>query len=225
MSPLSLHRQDAPACVVLIQRSAPSPLAAKAASCRRTPNTLGESTRPMDCAGRAERRRRFRTHHDPGKLPRLSRAPKRCRASLAAALKTRSGEPTGPVDCGDMSPLSLRRKGRPDACSLSRARRIPNVQPKRRRAAALQNVAHTPLWTAVTCHRFRCAARDGLTRVPYPRLGAFRTCSQSGVVPPHSKHARANPRPMDCAGRAERRRRFRAHHDPGKLQRSPRARG
>jgi hypothetical protein len=46
-------------------------------------------------------------------LPRESRAPKRCRASLATALQNTHGEPIHPVDCGDMSPLSLRRRNDP----------------------------------------------------------------------------------------------------------------
>jgi hypothetical protein len=128
----------------------------------------------MDCAGRAERRRRFRAHDDPGKLPRRSCAPKRCRASLATALQNTPGEPARPLDCGDMSPLWLRRQTCSGVCFC-------------------------------------------------PAFGVFPACSQSGVVPPHSKHARGeSTRPMDCAGRAERRRRFRAHDDLGNLPRRSR---
>jgi hypothetical protein len=59
-------------------------------------NTPGEPARPVDCAGRAQRRRRFRTHHDPVNLPRRSRVPKRCRASLATALQNTLGRIQAP---------------------------------------------------------------------------------------------------------------------------------
>jgi hypothetical protein len=115
LSPLSLHRPNGPARVPA-QRSVHSRRVAKAASCRRTPNTPGKPTRPLDCAGRAERRRRFRTHHDPGNFPRRSRA----QSGVALRLPPQSKharQTTRPMDCGDMSPLSLHRQNGPGVCA------------------------------------------------------------------------------------------------------------
>jgi hypothetical protein len=228
----------------------------------------------MDCAGRAQRRRRFRTHHDPVNLPPGSCAQSGVALRLpphskhARRIHTPYGlrRQSAAATALSRAPRSLEtptQVARSKAVSRSachrtpkRARRTHTPYGLRRQSAASTALSHAPrsrgtshparalesgvalrlpphsktrsanpyaLWTAVTCHRFRCTARTVLA-CPCPAFGAFSTCSQSGVVPPHSKHTPGeSKRPMDCAGRAQRRRRFRTHHDPGKLPHGSRA--
>jgi hypothetical protein len=194
MSPLSLRRGNVPdawscpaigVCPACSQSGVMPP---------HSKHARGESTHPLDCAGRAERRRRFRAHHDPGNLPRGSRVPKRCRASLATALQNTPGEPTRPMDCGDMSPLSLRRGNVLNAwfCpafGVCPARSQSGVVPPHSKTRPAN--PHT-LWTAP-------AERSGdgaFARTTIPGTSNADRAFQSGValrLPPHSKIRPVNP--------------------------------
>ena len=123
----------------------------------------------MDCAGRAQRRRRFRTHHTPKNHPGPWPARKRCRASLATAVQN---------------------------CLFSCN-------------ACVHNTVAARAGTSFERSRdLFCHGQHVSTAAPLFRQSPAGGIKRVTLNPPQTGDI------LDCAGRAQRRRRFRTHYRP-----------
>ena len=225
------HAPDANEPPTILVRSKAAWRFASRRSPRRFAHTRATAFRAsvLECAGRAQRRRRFRAHQTPTNYQQLSSARKRRGALLPAAVqdasRTREQPPfarafwSAPAERSDDGAFARTRRQRTtNKCrplESGVALRFP-PQSKTLRAHASNRLSRERFGV-----RRQSAATTALSRAPdaneLPTIvvrSKAAWCFASRRSPRRFAHTRATAfraSVLECAGRARRRRRFRAH--------------